>query len=320
MDKKNVKKYGLFALLVAGIIAVSSLSSVLIYRAIDNNDKQKQEAQEAEIKNATTELKALMEDEDATMEEIEKAFDKYFPKLDKETATGFIDSLAYLTHYNLSIVGELNDAELALVYQSLDQDGIYNPELMVDESLKEKLDAIIDYHALIAQVNGEIVVSVDYGYFTDTYGEYMAEDYKAIFDFYEKEQKEDYIDAETDNLICEVVLDRITTLDAFIVKYNKSSLKDVYKSTRDFYIKEYLGLYSTERVYDDELKLKDYILESYKDVAKDKKSPIYEDISNILKAYENSGYVRNAEVETLLLSASNTTQSEYEEIKEQLAE
>ncbi len=320
MDKKNGKKYGLFALLIAGIIVVSSLSSVLIYRAIDNNDKQKQEAQEAEIKDATAELKALMEDEDATIEEIEKAFDKYFPKLDKETATGFIDSLAYLTHYNLSIVGELNDAELALVYQSLDQDGIYNPELMVDESLKEKLDAIIEYHALIAQVNGEIIVAVDYGYFVDTYGEYMAEDYKAIFDFYEKEQKEDYIDAETDNLMCDVVLDRITTLDAFIVKYSTSSLKDVYKSTRDFYIKEYLGLYSTERVYDDELKLKDYILESYKKVAKDKESPIYEDISDILKAYENSGYVRNAEVETLLLSASNTTQSEYEEIKEQLAE
>lgn len=316
MANNNKKKQILSVLFLVAVIVVSSLSSVLIYRAIDKKEDTKIE----EVQTLTDELKAMMEDEDVSIEEIEKEFGKTLPKLEKEVATSFIDSLAYLTHYNISIVGELNEAEIALVYQSLDQDGIYNPELMTDESLKEKLGAIIDYHAIVSLVNGDIIVSVDYGYFLDTYGEYMAEDYKSIFAFYEKEQKEDYINSETNELLCDVVLERISTLDALIVKYSSSNLKDVYKSTKDFYMKEYLGLYSTQRVYDDELKLKDYIVQSYKKVADDKESPIKDEISNILSAYEKNGYVRNSEIETLLLSATNTTKSEYDNVKSQYSE
>ena len=312
---KNKKNYILAVLLLVLIMVGTSVSSVLIYRFLEKKETQKTEVSKEKVE----ELKDLMEDENATIEDIEKAFNEYFPNMDTETTTSFIDSLAYLTHYNLSLIGELTEDELTYIYEACDINGIYNPELMANQSLKEKLNAIIDYHAIVSLVNGEIIIAVDYGYFIDTYGEYMAEDYKSIFEFYEKEQKESYIDSEKGELICSVVLDRISTLNALITKFNNSTLKEVYKSTKDFYLREYYGLYSTDLVYDENMKLKDYILESYKEVAADKESVIKDNTIKLLSAYESSSYTRNADVESVLLTITNTTKSEYDATKSEMS-
>lgn len=308
--KNNEKKNIVFLVIIVVAVIVSSFASIGVYRYFDNKDEEKQEAQKKEQQSVASELQALLEEKEISIEEIDKAFEEKLPLLDKTTATGFIDSLAYLTYYNISLVGELTEAEILLVYEALDAEGTYDESLMVDDSLKQKLGALIESHARIGEVNGNINISVDYGYFVNTYGEYMEDDYKAIFKFYDKEQKESYIDVEKEELMCDVLVDRIEELCSLCVIYKDSGLLDVFKSTKDFYMKEYLGVYSPGKVFEGEDLLKEYVMESYKKVSEDKESPIKEDIDKVLEVYAQTENKKTPEVESLLFDITNMTNQE----------
>lgn len=312
MQSKKILKYlGLFILGVALVFGIS-FSSIAIYNKME--EKREERKEENRIESMTTEekLNELLESEEATIKEVEEAYAQYLPELSIETATAYIDSLAYLTYFNISMYPSLTEDEKMYVIEACDADGMYVPDMMMNETLKKKLQTLMDARAGVYYTNGEVLISVDYRYYLDTYGEYMADDYKSIFEFYANEQKVDYIDMFEDAFICEVVLDRIFALNTCMENFKDSSLYEVFESSRNFYLKEYYGIYSPDYVYDADGKVKDYMLESYKELARGE-TIFAEEAKKVIEAYETSGGKKSTDVETAIFQAAHLSEEEKEE-------
>ena len=90
-------------------------------------------------------------------------------------------------------------------------------------------------------------------------------------------------------------------------------------STKTFYLKEYFGVYSPDKVFDDDT-VKDYMLASYKVVAEDSSSCIRKKAEKVVEAYEESGNKKTNDVETILYDVAEVTEDEAKQLSENTSE
>ena len=229
--------------------------------------------------------------EEHTSEEIENTLIDAFKQLDKEDNTQIIDALIYGT-YNAAASVMMSDEETDILYQIMDEDKNFDLDLIEDQEIKDTIQVMVDQHVVPRYVNGNMFYDVDYGYFADTYGEYINEDYEEVLRFYDEEKKIDYVNAESVEMYPDVVTDRLDLLYNMIESHPDSEILDIMFQSYLFYECVYLGAYSQDYIFSDDAKIKDNVLESYKEykeVTKD--TELAEFLNTLVADYEESeGY------------------------------
>lgn len=249
--KKNI--------IIIGVAAVAALAGYTAFVISGTKSEVLNDLQaKADLKNAT--LTYLTQEH--TADEIENTLLSAFKQLDKEDNTQILDALIYGTYSAASSV-MMSDEETDVLYQIMDEDKNFNSSLIEDTEIREIVDTLGEQHVIPRYVNGNMFYDVDYGYFAETFGDYINPDYREVLEFYNLEKEEDYVNVENNLLITDVVTERLDTLYAMLQEYSDSELIDIINDLYTFYKAIYFGAYSQDYVFTDDAKIRENVLESY---------------------------------------------------------
>lgn len=221
-----------------------------------------------------------------TPEEIEKTLLESFAQLDKEDNTQILDALIYGT-YSAAASVMMSDEETDVLYQIMDENHSFDFSKIEDEEIKNNVEILSSQHVVPRYVNGSMFYDVDYGYFADTFKDYINPDYYEVLDFYDEEKLVDYVDSDNSKLNAEVVTGRLDKLYDMMNRYQDSEILDIMEEAYVFYQTVYLGAYSQDYIFTDDAKVKDDVLQSYKeykDVCKDSELKIF--LEKLISDYE----------------------------------
>ena len=313
MDKKK-------KIIVAGlaVAALAAYTGIVFYSA--RKDVEKGIAEKAQLKEDT--LNYLTTEH--TPQEIEDTLIDAFSQLDKEDNTQILDALIYGT-YNAAASVMMSDEETDALYHVMNEDHSFNFDEIEDEELKENIEILTSQHVVPRYVNGSMFYDVDYGYFAETFKDYINEDYYEVLDFYDEEKLIDYVDADNALMITDVVTGRLDKLYDMVERNQDSEILDIMDEAYVFYKTVYLGAYSQDYIFTDDAKIKEDVLASYKeykDVCKDRELSTF--LETLIADYEEADLYRTVPImesikdfcgfnDGTVSTASTATEAEAEE-------
>lgn len=225
------------------------------------NEIQVEQTEKTDLKNQT--LKYLSSEHDSA--DIETTLKDAFGKLDEADNTTIMDTLLYGT-YNAASQYTLSDDDTNELYHVMDDNKAFDLSKLEDDELKQRVENLADNHIALRYVNGNMFYDVDYGYFADTYGQYINPEYKGMLEFYNEEKTVDYYDPANETLYADVVEKRLGELYDMKQAYSTSDILALVDDCYSFYKAVYFGAYSQDYIFTDG-KLKQELYDSYKNFA-----------------------------------------------------
>ena len=266
---KNIKKENKFLLfLVVLIVAVVGIISGIQYKTYKENEM-------VDLKNETVNYLSS----EHKKSEIEETLKTNFSKLSKEDCTYVVDLYLHETY--------------ALASQSMVDDDMTN----VLYGIREYCIKLADQNVVLRFVNGDLFFDVDYGYFVDTYGQYINDDYAAVLRLYNEEKINDYYDSGTNTMYYETVEKRLKEVYDLMQEYPNATTLTSMKNYYEFYKKIYLGAYAQDYVFESGAKVKEDVLNQYKKFVETVKDEEFKEfLTKLINDYEGSDRSRTVDI------------------------
>ena len=217
-----------------------------------------------EVERKTKLISYLAESHEKT--EIEKMLLENFRKMKKEDCTDVMDLYLHAT-YALASATPVDDETANSLSAIMKEDHSFDLDEMEDGEIKTFCQTLKEQNVVPRFVNGNLFFDVDYGYFHDTYGEFIHDDYRQIIKLYDEEKKKDYYDPETNQMDYEVVEERLNQIYQIITEYPEAATKKSMLEYYNFYKAIYFGAYAQDYVFENGAKIKEDLLERYKTFA-----------------------------------------------------
>ena len=129
--------------------------------------------------------------ESHTKDEIETELKSGFEKLSKSDCTEILDLYLHAT-YSVATQNLMDDSTTDAIYSIMKSDYSIDVNDIEDTEIKSTCLKLQDENVVPRFVNGSLFFDVDYGYFYDTYGKYINNDYAELLSLYDEEKKIDY--------------------------------------------------------------------------------------------------------------------------------
>lgn len=200
--------------------------------------------------------------QDHAKEEIETTLKTNFEKLSKEDCTEIIDLYIHAA-YAVSSQAMIDDEMTNDIYATMNENKEFDFDKIKNEETKKMCETLYNQNIVLRFVNGNLFFDVDYGYFADTYGKYVQDDFREMLLLFDEEKKNDYYDAETDTMNASVVEERLLKVYEILEKYPNSGIKGSAEDYYNFYKKIYLGAYAQDYIYETGARIKNEVVSRY---------------------------------------------------------
>ena len=226
--------------------------------------------------------------------EIEKMLLENFKKMKKEDCTDVMDLYLHAT-YALASATPVDDETANVLSAIMKEDHSFDLDEMEDGEIKTFCQTLKEQNVVPRFVNGNLFFDVDYGYFHDTYGEFIYDDYRQMIKLYDEEKKRDYYDPETNQMDYEVVEERLNQIYQIITAYPKAATQKSMLEYYNFYKAIYFGAYAQDYVFENGAKIKEDLLERYKTFAA-ADADLAAFTKEVADLYTESGRTRTTEI------------------------
>lgn len=283
---KNTKKENKFLLfLVVLIVAVVGIISGIQYKTYKENEM-------VDLKNETVNYLSS----EHKKSEIEETLKTSFSKLSKEDCTYVVDLYLHAT-YALASQSMVDDDMTNVLYGIMDENRKFDFDKIEDNDLSEYCIKLADQNVVLRFVNGDLFFDVDYGYFVDTYGQYINDDYAAVLRLYNEEKINDYYDSGTNTMYYETVEKRLKEVYDLMQEYPNATTLTSMKNYYEFYKKIYLGAYAQDYVFESGAKVKEEVLNRYKEFVETVKDEEFKEfLTKLINDYEGSDRSRTVDI------------------------
>lgn len=283
---KNTKKENKFLLfLVVLIVAVVGIISGIQYKTYKENEM-------VDLKNETVNYLSS----EHKKSEIEETLKTNFSKLSKEDCTYVVDLYLHAT-YALASQSMVDDDMTNVLYGIMDENRKFDFDKIEDNDLREYCIKLADQNVVLRFVNGDLFFDVDYGYFVDTYGQYINDDYAAVLRLYNEEKINDYYDSGTNTMYYETVEKRLKEVYDLMQEYPNATTLTSMKNYYEFYKKIYLGAYAQDYVFESGAKVKEEVLNRYKEFVETVKDEEFNEfLTKLINDYEGSDRSRTVDI------------------------
>lgn len=249
--------------------------------------------------------------ESHTKDEIETELKSGFEKLSKSDCTEILDLYLHAT-YSVATQNLMDDSTTDAIYSIMKSDYSIDVNDIEDTEIKSTCLKLQDENVVPRFVNGSLFFDVDYGYFYDTYGKYINNDYAELLSLYDEEKKIDYYDSETNKMNTKEVEQRLNNIYELMQEYPNATTKKSMNEYYKFYKCVYLGAYAQEYVFDSDVKINKNVLESYKNFEPDDPE-LKETMSKLIDMYNNSDRTRTKDIYSYITNFCEITQENTEE-------
>lgn len=249
--------------------------------------------------------------ESHTKNEIETELKSGFEKLSKSDCTEILDLYLHAT-YSVATQNLMDDSTTDAIYSIMKSDHSIDINDIEDAEIKTTCLQLQDENVVPRFVNGSLFFDVDYGYFYDTYGKYINNDYAELLSLYDEEKKIDYYDSETNKMNIKEVEQRLNNIYELIQEYPNATTKKSMNEYYKFYKCVYLGAYAQEYVFDSDVKINKNVLESYKSFEPDDPE-LKETMSKLINMYNNSDRTRTKDIYSYITNFCEITQENTKE-------
>lgn len=276
------KKRGKQAFIILLLVMMGALAGFQIM-----NYKEKME-----VERKTKLISYLAESHEKA--EIEKMLLENFKKMKKEDCTEVMDLYLHAT-YALAYATPMDDETANALSAIMKEDHSFDLDEMEDGEIKTFCQTLKEQNVVPKFVNGNLFFDVDYGYFHDTYGKFIHDDYRQMIKLYDEEKKRDYYDPETNQMDYEVVEERLNQIYQIITTYPEAATKKSMLEYYNFYKAIYFGAYAQDYVFENGAKIKEDLLERYKTFAA-ADADLAAFTKEVADLYTESGRTRTTEI------------------------
>lgn len=280
------KKY-----LCIGAVAIAAIAGAFYLGMNFGNKNNKSQEYSADA------LECLKNLSDYTSDEAKEKLLKDFSKMDKADCTQIVDTYIYGT-YNAAMQYTLSDDETnELMFVTPGSETTPDLSRLEDADMKQKFEDLLNEdHIIVRYVNGDIFYDVDYGYFIQSFGDYLNDDYKELLTLYDDEKNENYYDQANNEFYASVVTSRLDRLYQLLTKYPDSDILESIQTSYIFYKSVYLGAYAQEYIFDSG-SIRQNVFDNYKEyvsVCKDEELKSF--LSELIADYEESKLIRTVPI------------------------